>query len=290
MHSTLQCSSSLVADRKSEQEKRDRQRASMPQCYWFILISCSLNRVSLQHKYIILCMIFHFSLNDSYSPGFTEEWLLQLGWQSSANVTHIGLRGGCHKRAMSGVIKKERKTGQWKSMEERWNSPPLRGRQKSVEGVWSSQALWTKRETEVKLCKHSGCPKHGPSLTFLKNDPSSLGFTSALNQTRWWGNVGPVESSFNLQKGEKKGNSVWQDEYEEASSFSLCPLCQSWRSGACQDFLCDSLWQIHKCSRFSQVARFVWIVISWFNQCCWHYSRSGLEVQLPQTAHCPTGL
>lgn len=40
------------------------------------------------------------------------------------------------------------------------------------------------RETEVKLCKHSGCPKRGPSLTFLKNDPASLRFTSALNQTR----------------------------------------------------------------------------------------------------------
>lgn len=39
------------------------------------------------------------------------------------------------------------------------------------------------RETEVKLCKHSGCPKRGPSLTFLKNDPASLRFTSALNQT-----------------------------------------------------------------------------------------------------------
>lgn len=47
------------------------------------------------------------------------------------------------------------------------------------------EALWMKeRETEVKLCKHSGCPKRGPSLTFLKNDPASLRFTSAVNQTR----------------------------------------------------------------------------------------------------------
>lgn len=43
-----------------------------------------------------------------------------------------------------------------------------------------------KRESgrqRYKLCKHSGCPKRGPSPTFLKNDPASLRFTSALNQT-----------------------------------------------------------------------------------------------------------
>lgn len=49
------------------------------------------------------------------------------------------------------------------------------------------EAQWTResgRETEVELCKHSGCPKRGPSLTFLKKkDPASLRFTSALNQT-----------------------------------------------------------------------------------------------------------
>lgn len=39
----------------------------------------------------------------------------------------------------------------------------------------SSSARWMReRETEVELCKHSGCPKHGPSPTFLKNDPASL--------------------------------------------------------------------------------------------------------------------
>lgn len=47
------------------------------------------------------------------------------------------------------------------------------------------KARWMReRETEVELCKHSGCPKRGPSLTFLKNDRASLGFTSAVNQTR----------------------------------------------------------------------------------------------------------
>lgn len=122
--------------------RKERQRASMPQCYWFILISSSLNLVSLQHKYIILCLIFHWSLNDSYSAGFREKWLLPLDWQSNANVSHIGLRGGCHKWAMSGVIKRERKTGQWKSMEERWNSPPFRGRQKSVCGGVRWRGRW----------------------------------------------------------------------------------------------------------------------------------------------------
>ena len=39
----------------------------------------------------------------------------------------------------------------------------------------SSSAHWMReRETEVELCKHSGCPKHVPSPTFLKNDPASL--------------------------------------------------------------------------------------------------------------------
>lgn len=132
-HSTLQHSTSLVG-RIRARKKTDRE--AMPQCYWFILISSSLNLVSLQHKYITLCLIFLWSLNDSYSLGFKEKWLLRLDWQRNANVSHIGLfwgvRGGCHKMAMNGVIKRERKTGQWKSMEERWNSPPFRGRQKGV--------------------------------------------------------------------------------------------------------------------------------------------------------------
>lgn len=64
------------------------------------------------------------------------------------------------------------------------------------------------RETEVKPCKHSGCPKRGPSLTFLKNDPASLRFTSALNQTRgevMFAQLMSLDSCFNLEKGRRDG-------------------------------------------------------------------------------------
>lgn len=62
---------------------------------------------------------------------------------------------------------------------------PFERQTKEYGGGMEQPGTVDERETEVKLCKHSGCPKHGPSLTFLKNDPSSLCFTSALNQTRW---------------------------------------------------------------------------------------------------------
>lgn len=55
-------------EKQNERERgRDWERKTerVPQCYWFILISSSLKRVSLQNKYIILCLIFHLDLNDS---------------------------------------------------------------------------------------------------------------------------------------------------------------------------------------------------------------------------------
>lgn len=50
---------------------------------------------------------------------------------------------------------------------------PFERETKEYRGVRCSSARWM-RETEVKLCKHGSCPKHGPSPTFLKNDPASL--------------------------------------------------------------------------------------------------------------------
>lgn len=83
--------------------------------------------------------------------------------------------GDGHKRAMSDAIKKERKNRSVKVHGREVKQFPFEKETKEYRGGTSSSASWMReRETEVELCKHSGCPKHGPSPTFLKNDPASL--------------------------------------------------------------------------------------------------------------------
>lgn len=63
----------VVKNRSSEKNlaqsrQSDSEDGSVPQCYWFILISSSLNRVSLQNKHISLSLVFHRGFNEFCTP------------------------------------------------------------------------------------------------------------------------------------------------------------------------------------------------------------------------------